>query len=224
MEKKKVLVVEDEFSINDVLCFALRKEGYDVRSVFTGEEALVMAESFKPDLVLLDLMLPDIDGFEVCKEISKETYVIMLTARGELIDKLLGLELGADDYMVKPFEIKEVLARIKAVFRRNHKVIKEEEKIEDIYGIVIDKNDRRVYKDGVEIPLRRKEFDLLNFLAQNKNIVFSREELLDKVWGYDFDGELRTVDVHIRRVRSKLREDKGNSIIETVFGVGYVMR
>ena len=125
MEKKKVLVVEDEFSINDVLCFALRKEGYDVRSVFTGEEALVMAESFKPDLVLLDLMLPDIDGFEVCKEISKETYVIMLTARGELIDKLLGLELGADDYMVKPFEIKEVLARIKAVFRRNHKVIKE---------------------------------------------------------------------------------------------------
>lgn len=125
MKSEKILVVEDEFSINDVLCFALRKEGYDVRSVFTGKEALVMAESFKPDLVLLDLMLPDIDGFEVCKEISKETYIIMLTARGELIDKLLGLELGADDYMVKPFEIKEVLARIKAVFGRNHKVIKE---------------------------------------------------------------------------------------------------
>ena len=121
MDKKKILVVEDEYSINDGLTFALRKEGYEVRSAFNGKEALELVEVFKPDLVLLDLMLPDMDGFDICKEISKNTYVIMLTARGEIFDKIVGLELGADDYIVKPFEMKEVLVRIKVIFRRNNK-------------------------------------------------------------------------------------------------------
>ncbi|GAA0085316.1 response regulator transcription factor [Clostridium sp. CTA-7] len=227
MGKKNILVVEDEYSINDAITFALRKEGYDVRSVFNGKDALEKVKEFKPDLVLLDLMLPDIDGFDICKEISKSTYVIMLTARGEIIDKILGLELGADDYIVKPFEIKEVLVRIKVIFRRNEKGIEENitsNKDKDQEIIEINKRDRSVIKEGKEVPLRRKEFDLINFLYENKGVVFSRDDLLDKVWGYDYQGDTRTVDVHIRRLREKLNEDKDNSIIETVFGIGYIMR
>lgn len=224
MEKKKILVVEDEYSINDAITFALRKEGYDVRSVYSGKNALERFNEFKPDLVLLDLMLPDIDGFDICKEIYNKAYVIMLTARGEIIDKVLGLELGADDYIVKPFEIKEVLVRIKAVLRRVEKgvdrdFIKEKEEIIKVYP-----RDRRVIKEGNEVALRRKEFDLLNFLNSNRGTVFSRDDLLEKIWGYDYEGDTRTVDVHIRRLREKLSEDKDNSVIETVFGVGYVMR
>lgn len=227
MGKKKILVVEDEYSINDAITFALRKEGYDVRSVFNGIDALEKVSEFKPNLVLLDLMLPDIDGFDVCKEIYKNTYVIMLTARGEIIDKILGLELGADDYIIKPFEIKEVLVRVKVIFRRNEKRIVEnnfldEDKKTEI--IQINAKERSVIKDGEGVMLRRKEFDLLNFLYENKGIVFSRNDLLDKVWGYDYEGDTRTVDVHIRRLREKLNEDKDKSIIETVFGIGYIMR
>ncbi|MCR1952612.1 MULTISPECIES: response regulator transcription factor [Clostridium] len=227
MGKKKILVVEDEYSINDAVTFALRKEGYDVRSVFKGRDALEKVREFEPNLVLLDLMLPDIDGFDVCKEISKSTYVIMLTARGEIIDRILGLELGADDYIVKPFEIKEVLVRIKVIFRRNEKRLVENnfldgDKKNEI--IQINTKERSVIKDGEGVILRRKEFDLLNFLYENKGIVFSRNDLLDKVWGYDYEGDTRTVDVHIRRLREKLNEDKDNSIIETVFGIGYIMR
>ena len=224
MEKKKILVVEDEYSINDAITFSLRKEGYDVRSVYNGKNALERFNEFKPDLVLLDLMLPDMDGFEICKEIYNKSYVIMLTARGEVIDRVLGLELGADDYIVKPFEIKEVLVRIKAVFRRlekglNRDFIEEKDEIIKIYP-----RDRRVLKEGNEVNLRRKEFDLLNFLNSNRGIVFSRDDLLEKIWGYDYEGDTRTVDVHIRRLREKLNEDKDNSVIETVFGIGYVMR
>lgn len=224
MEKKKILVVEDEYSINDAITFSLRKEGYDVRSVFNGKDALERFNEYKPDLVLLDLMLPDIDGFDICKEISKKAYVIMLTARGEIIDKILGLELGADDYIVKPFEIKEVLVRIKVIFRRGEKgVIQETIEVKN-EKVKVYLKDRRVIKDGKEIILRRKEFDLLNFLNENRGIVFSRDDLLDKIWGYDYEGDSRTVDVHIRRLREKLNEDKDSSIIETVFGIGYIMR
>ena len=224
MEKKKILVVEDEYSINDAITFALRKESYDVRSVYNGKNALEKFNEFKPELVLLDLMLPDMDGFDICKEIYNKAYVIMLTARGEIIDKILGLELGADDYIVKPFEIKEVLVRIKAVLRRSvqgldREFIEEKEEIIKIYP-----RDRRVIKEGNEVALRRKEFDLLNFLNSNRGTVFSRDDLLEKIWGYDYEGDTRTVDVHIRRLREKLNEDKDNSVIETVFGVGYVMR
>ncbi|WP_294188709.1 response regulator transcription factor [uncultured Clostridium sp.] len=224
MDKKKILVVEDEYSINDAITFSLRKEGYSVRSVLNGRDALEIFNEFKPDLVLLDLMLPDIDGFDICRETSKKAYIIMLTARGEIIDKILGLELGADDYIVKPFEIKEVLVRIKAIFRRSEKGIDKEfiEKKDEIVKVY--PKDRRVVKEGREIVLRRKEFDLLNFLNENRGIVFSREDLLEKIWGYDYEGDNRTVDVHIRRLREKLNEDKDNSIIETVFGIGYVMR
>ena len=225
MDKKRILVVEDEYSINDGLTFALRKEGYDVRSAFNGKEALELVENFKPDLVLLDLMLPDMDGFDICKEISKNSYVIMLTARGEIFDKIVGLELGADDYIVKPFEIKEVLVRIKVIFRRNSKEInKIEENNKAINGIRISSKDRCVFKDGNLVPMRKLEFDLLNFLYENRGIIYSREELLEKVWGYEYEGDTRTVDVHIKRLRDRLKEDKDNSIIETVYGIGYVMR
>ena len=227
MEKQRILVVEDEISINDILTFALRKEGYEVRSVYKGQDAIEMVESFKPDLVLLDIMLPDKDGFQVCKEICDKVFVIILTARNDIIDKILGIEIGADDYLTKPFEIREVTARIKSIFRRikkNNSMISNiaQEIVEK--GLFINLNDRRVYKDGIEINLKKKEFDLLSFLYRNKNIVFSREELLDKVWGDEYYGDLRTVDVHIRRVRAKLGEEKNSTVIETVFGVGYVMR
>ena len=225
MEKKRIWVVEDEYSINDVLTFALRKEGYEVRSAFNGKEALELVENFKPDLVLLDLMLPDMDGFDICKEISKNSYVIMLTARGEIFDKIVGLELGADDYIVKPFEIKEVLVRIKVIFRRNSKEInKIEENNKAINGIRISSKDRCVFKNGQLVPMRKMEFDLLNFLYENRGIIYSREDLLQKVWGYEYEGDTRTVDVHIKRLRDRLKEDKDNSIIETVYGIGYVMR
>ena len=225
MENKRILVVEDEYSINDVLTFALRKEGYEVRSAFNGKEALELVENFKPDLVLLDLMLPDMDGFDICKEISKNSYVIMLTARGEIFDKIVGLELGADDYIVKPFEIKEVLVRIKVIFRRNSKEInKIEENNKAINGIRISSKDRCVFKNGQLVPMRKMEFDLLNFLYENRGIIYSREDLLQKVWGYEYEGDTRTVDVHIKRLRDRLKEDKDNSIIETVYGIGYVMR
>lgn len=217
MKNKRILVVEDEFSINDVVSFALKKEGYQVKSVFNGKDALKEVNNFKPHLVLLDIMLPDMSGLNICKEISSSIYVIMLTARNEVIDKILGIEIGADDYITKPFEIREVVARVNAIFRRLNKEIEES-------GVRLDKENRKVFKEGKEILLKRKEFDLINFLNDNKNRVYSREELLDRVWGYDFQGEIRTVDVHIRRLRDKLGEDKENSIIETVFGVGYVMR
>ncbi|CAM2077731.1 MULTISPECIES: response regulator transcription factor [Clostridium] len=225
MDKRRILVVEDEYSINDGLTFALRKEGYEVRGAFNGKEALELVENFKPDLVLLDLMLPDMDGFDICKEISKNSYVIMLTARGEIFDKIVGLELGADDYIVKPFEIKEVLVRIKVIFRRNSKEInKIEENNKAINGIRISSKDRCVFKNGQLVPMRKMEFDLLNFLYENRGIIYSREDLLQKVWGYEYEGDTRTVDVHIKRLRDRLKEDKDNSIIETVYGIGYVMR
>lgn len=226
MSKRKILVVEDEYSINDGLTFALRKEGYDVRSAFNGKEALELVEIFKPDLVLLDLMLPDMDGFDICKEISKNTYVIMLTARGEIFDKIVGLELGADDYIVKPFEMKEVLVRIKVIFRRNNKNFNEyiQEDKKEINGIRISSKERCVFKDGKLVPMRKLEFDLLNFLYENRGVIYSREDLLQKVWGYEYEGDTRNVDVHIKRLRDRLKEDKDNSIIETVYGIGYVMR
>lgn len=228
MDKKKILVVEDEFSINDVLTYAFRKDGFEVRGVYNGKDALEMVDSFKPHLVLLDLMLPDMSGFDICKKISDKTFVIMVTARDEVIDKILGMEIGADDYVTKPFEVREVIARVKAVFRRVAKNEKNNcsnsENKEDKSLLKIDEDNRKVYKSNEEINFKRKEFDLLNFLYKNRNFVFSREELLNKVWGYEFEGDSRTVDVHVRRIRAKLSEEKEDSIIETVFGIGYVMR
>lgn len=227
MDKRRILVVEDEYSINDGLTFALRKEGYEVRSAFNGKEALELVNEFKPELVLLDLMLPDIDGFQICKEISDETFVVMLTARGEMFDKIVGLELGADDYIVKPFEMKEVLVRIKVIFRRNNKGAEQNEDNvinEQVKGFTISQKDRCVYKGDNLIAMRKKEFDLLNYLYENRGIVITREDLLQKVWGYEYEGDTRTVDVHIKRLRDRLGEQKDNSIIETIYGIGYIMR
>ncbi|WP_294377350.1 response regulator transcription factor [uncultured Clostridium sp.] len=232
MLKKRILVVEDEFSINDTLKFALSKENFDVKGAYDGENALKLMEEFKPQLVLLDVMLPDINGFELCKKMSPKSFVIMLTARDDVIDKILGMEIGADDYITKPFEIREVIARINAVFRRADKSlsnnidldITEEKKEVAVKGIEINLDNRIVKKDGREIILKRKEFELLSFLYKNKGHVFTRQQLLNKVWGYDDYGDTRTVDVHIRRLRAHLGEDKENSVIETVFGVGYVFK
>lgn len=215
---KRVLVVEDEFSINDVLTFSLEEAGFDVKGVMDGKSAKAAMKSFKPDLVLLDVMLPDASGFNLCEEFTKDSYVIMVTAMGEVVDRIRGIEIGADDYIAKPFDIKEVIARIHAVFRRS------KDKVVNQKGLVIEDTERIAIYNGVNIDLKRKEFDLLSFLNRNKNIVFSRDTLLDRVWGLDYDGEERTVDVHVRRLRAKLNEEKGESIIETIFGVGYVMR
>lgn len=228
MENNKILVVEDDKSIREMLTFALETEGFKVESEKNGVEALKRNNEFKPNLVLLDLMLPDINGFEVCKKIHQERDipVIMVTAKNDIVDKVLGLEIGADDYITKPFHIKEVIARVNKSLQRIEKSIrleKEKNLIEIGKESYIDEDGRTVIKNGEEISLRPKEFDLLHLLAVNKGRVFSREELLDKIWSYDYFGELRTVDVHIRRIRAKI-EDSENKYIETVFGVGYKLR
>ncbi|MGL5675793.1 MAG: response regulator transcription factor [Cellulosilyticaceae bacterium] len=221
---KKILVVEDEYSINEIVTFALRKEGYEVESVFDQCTALLKLETFHPDLVLLDAMLPDGDGFEICKSISSRYHVIMLTAKDSMFDKILGMELGADDYMTKPFEIREVVVRVKALFRTLDKAKEGKcEKVALTPLIQVDVEGQRIYLQEEEIKLKRKEWELFEYLLKHRGRVFTREELLDKVWGYDYIGDSRTVDVHIRRIRGQLGLEK-DDVIETVFGTGYVMR
>ena len=221
---RKILIVEDEVSINDILTTSLIREGYVVVSAFTAREALILFDGFKPDLVLLDLMLPDGKGEEICKEIYKKACVIMITAKSNILDKLNGMEIGADDYITKPFDIREVKMRVKVAHRRleDTAVIENNKNLEK--GLFIDIQKREVRKDGEVIKLSKKEFDIIWLLYSNKEMVFSREQLLNNVWGIDYYGDDRTIDVHIRRLREKLGEEKGQSIIETVFGVGYVMR
>ena len=217
---KRILIVEDEISINDILRRALTKDGYDIKSAYNGKEALEYLESFRPHLVLLDVMLPDTTGFNLAEIISKKSYIIMITAKNSIEDKLHGIDIGADDYIAKPFDIREVKMRVKMVLRREEKISFEENNND----LVMNEEKRTVIKESKYIDLNRKEFDLLYFLYSNRKHVFSREELLNKVWGFDFFGDDRTVDVHIRRIRSKLGEDRDNSTIETVFGVGYVIK
>lgn len=224
-----IIVIEDEFSINDALSFSLKKEGYNVISAYSSNEAKRLLKEYNTDLALLDINLPDENGFELCKYINSKYKIpiLMLTARNDIFDKVLGLELGADDYITKPFHIREVIARIKVALRIVEKYSSTNERKEFLRlseNIKISLCGRRVIKNQEDIKLKPKEYDLLEFLVKNKNIVFSREELLDRVWGYDYEGEIRTVDTHIRRVRAKLDSEKGQSLIETVFGVGYVMR
>ena len=224
----KVLVVEDEISINDILVSALRADGYAAKGVFLAKEAKDTLDFFNPDLVLLDINLPDKSGFELCKYINSKRCIpiIMLTARNDIVDKVLGLELGADDYITKPFNIKEVLTRVKVAIRRVNKY-REKSDEEYVYinkFIKVDLEGRIVFKDDEEIKLKPQEYELLEFFIENKNKVFSRDTILDKVWGVDYEGEIRTVDVHVRRLRSKLDKENVPSIIDTVFGIGYVMR
>ncbi|AJA49946.1 transcriptional regulatory protein YycF [Clostridium pasteurianum DSM 525 = ATCC 6013] len=224
-----ILVVEDEFSINDILTVALTSEGYKVKSVFSSKEARRLMEVYKPDLILLDINLPDESGFELCRYVNAEYKlpVIMLTARNDVIDRVLGLELGADDYITKPFNIKEVMTRVKVALRRVEKYSDlgySESFVKLSKEISINLHSRKVFKNDEEIKLKPKEYELLVFLLRNKNRVFSREEIWDKVWGMDYEGELRTIDVHVRRLRARLQLDSGQTFIETIFGVGYALR
>ncbi|MHC1719446.1 MAG: response regulator [Clostridiaceae bacterium] len=217
----KVLIVDDDENICEVIKMYLENSGYDTKVCHNGKEAQEAYLKYKPDLVLLDIMIPNIDGIDVLKWIRKqsETPVIMLTAKGETFDKVLGLELGADDYIVKPFEPKEMVARVKAVLRR-YSVDNENKEILKFNELVIDINSYSVVFKGEEVKMPPKEFELLHFLAYNKNRVFTREQLLCEVWGYDYPGDSRTVDVHVKRLREKLQGGT-NWELETVWGVGY---
>ena len=217
----KILVVDDDENICEVIKMYLESSGYNVKVANDGREAQEAFSNYKPDLVLLDVMLPYIDGIDVLKWIRRdsETPVIMITAKGETFDKVLGLELGADDYIVKPFEPKELMARVKAVLRRYTSEGDSREAL-TFDNLVIDINSYNVKYNGQEIKMPPKEFELLHFLASNKNRVFTREQLLCEVWGYDYPGDSRTVDVHVKRLREKIAGGD-NWQIETVWGVGY---
>lgn len=219
----RVLVIEDDENITDILVYALRKEGYFVKSASSGKKGVELFYTYEPDILLLDNMLPDSSGFDICKKLSSESEVpiLMLTARDDIVDKILGLELGASDYITKPFDIREVIARMKVALRKQQPTQKRLTVTENIY---IEKESRIVYKNGKEVKLKPKEFDLLLLFILHKNKVFSREDILDKVWDMDYGGDLRTVDVHVQRIRKKLDDPAIPSIIETVFGVGYKMR
>lgn len=227
---KTILIIEDEEDIRDILIHYIKKEGFNILEAEDGKKGIEIVKKEFVDLILLDLMLPSMSGYDVCREISSiyKIPIIMLTARNDIVDKVLGLELGADDYITKPFDIREVIARIKVCLRRIESLNEMEyETSQDIINlknnIKIYVESREVFKEETIVKLKPKEFDLLLILAQNKRIVLSREKLLQKVWGYDFEGDSRTVDVHIQRLRKKLDNKSGLSIIETVFGVGYKM-
>ncbi len=226
---KKVLVVDDEKLIVKGIRFSLEQDGMEVDCAYDGEEAITLAKNCAYDLVLLDVMLPKFDGFEVCQQIRdfSDMPIVMLTAKGEDMDKILGLEYGADDYITKPFNILEVKARIKAIMRRTGK--KDSEKASDkviIKGeMKIDCESRRVFIGEKEINLTAKEFDVLELLAKNPNKVYSRENLLNIVWGYEYPGDARTVDVHIRRLREKIERNPSDpKYVHTKWGVGYYFR
>lgn len=229
MNDKRILIVDDEKPIVDILKFNLEKEGFTTAVAYDGEEAINMALSLKPDLILLDLMLPKVDGFNVCKEIRKHLTcpIIMLTAKEEVVDKIIGLELGADDYMTKPFSIREVIARIKANLRKhvlpededNKKSSKNKIKIKDM---IIDPERYIAIIGDKTIDLTIKEFELLKMLSSAPNQVFTREQILRGVWGYDFYGDARTVDVTVRRLREKIEKSSADpQYVQTKRGMGY---
>lgn len=225
----KILVVDDEKVIVKGICFNLRTEGYEVDAGYDGEQAVELARTGDYDLIILDLMMPKIDGLQACVKIREFSNVpiIMLTARSEDADKIIGLESGADDYITKPFNILELKARIRALLRRSAMTeAKKSDATESLSagGITLDLATRMAIKDGVGVDLTVKEFDLMELLMRNPGRVYSRETLLDLVWGYEYQGDFRTVDVHIRRLREKLERDPGNpSLILTKWGVGYYL-
>ena len=227
---KKVLVVDDEKLIVKGIRFSLEQDGMEVSCAYDGEEALALAKAEKFDIILLDVMLPGLTGFEVCQQIRdfSNVPIIMLTAKGDDMDKILGLEYGADDYITKPFNILEVKARIKAIMRRSGSDSKEkkpEDAILERGDVKIDRESRRVYIEGREINLTAKEFDVLELLMMNPNKVYSREKLLTLVWGEDYPGDVRTVDVHIRRLREKTEENPSETkYVHTKWGVGYYFK
>ena len=226
----KILVVDDEPTLRNVLQYNLTKEAHQVRTAGDGEEAIDQAREYEPDLILLDVMLPKLDGFEVCKAIRRESNVpiLMLTAKDSEIDKVVGLEIGADDYITKPFSMRELVARVKAMIRRSEMlkgelITGEADKTRlAVRGLTMDLLQHKVMLDGRTINMKPKEFELLAFLSRHPDQVFSRDQLLDQVWGYEFGGDTRTVDVHIRWLREKIEETPSKpTYLETVRGVGY---
>lgn len=223
MNVEKILVVDDDLNICELLRLYLTKEGYNVVIANDGITAVTMFQEESPSLVLLDIMLPKLDGWQVCREIRKfsETPIIMLTAKGEVFDRVLGLELGADDYVVKPFDTKEIVARIKAVLRRSASSAGEEIKEVHYDKLSINLTNYELKVNGVQIDTPPKEMELIFHLAKNPNRVFTRDQLLDEVWGYDYYGDSRTVDVHVKRLREKLEGASDKWELRTVWGVGY---
>lgn len=231
MNKKKILIVDDDANIAELISLYLTKECFQCEIAEDGETALKLHDSFQPDLMLLDIMLPGIDGYDVCREIRKNhsTPIIMLSAKGEVFDKVLGLELGADDYIIKPFDSKEMVARVKAVLRRYTPALapaapqpeppKDTESI-SYTDLSISLSNYSVIYMGKPIEMPPKELELLYFLASHPNQVFTREQLLDQIWGYEYIGETRTVDVHIKRLREKIK-DHAEWALSTVWGIGY---
>ena len=224
MEKQKILIVDDDLNICELLRIYLQKDGFDTAVASDGEQALDMVSKYNPDLILLDIMMPRLDGWQVCRQVRKtsETPIIMLTAKGEVFDKILGLELGADDYISKPFDTKEVLARVRAVLRRSI----EKEKKDAIKEVRFDKliinlTNYELTVDGKQIDTPPKELELIFHLASNPNRVYTRDQLLDEVWGFDYYGDSRTVDVHVKRLREKLENISDKWSLKTVWGVGY---
>jgi DNA-binding response OmpR family regulator len=227
----KILVVDDETTLVETIRYNLRRDGHNVVTAADGAEALAVARRERPDLVVLDLMLPKLDGYEVCRILRRESTVpvLMLTAKDDEVDKIVGLELGADDYMTKPFNMRELMARVRAMLRRvqmtrDEVSVRQDEPEPNIASgdLVVDLRQHKVFLGGLEVSLKPREFELLAFLARNRGQVFTRDALLQRVWGYDFTGESRTVDVHVRGLREKLEADPSDpKRIETVRGVGY---
>ena len=224
MDKAKIMVVDDDQNINELLRLYLEKEGFAVIQAFDGREAVRKFEEASPDLTLLDIMLPGIDGWQVCREVRKKSDrpIIMITAKGETFDKVLGLELGADDYVVKPFDAKEVVARVKAVLRR-YTASGEEDGVKEVRydKLVVILSNYELKIDGNTVDTPPKELELLYHLASNPNRVFTRDQLLDEVWGFEYYGDSRTVDVHVKRLREKLEGVSDQWSLKTVWGVGY---
>jgi len=228
MDKQKILIVDDDENIAELIAMYLTKECYDTMTVGDGESALRAFEEYKPNLMLLDLMLPGIDGYQVCRKIRVDSQVpiIMLSAKGEVFDKVLGLELGADDYIIKPFDSKELVARVKAVLRRSANTEEKapeksaDSKIVTYPDLVINLTNYSVTHKNEVVEMPPKELELLYFLASNPNQVFTREQLLDNIWGYEYAGDTRTVDVHVKRLREKLPEND-DWALSTVWGIGY---
>ena len=225
--KQKILIVDDDENIAELISLYLTKECFDTKIVYNGEDALTAFDTYQPNLVLLDLMLPGIDGYQVCREIRahSSTPVIMLSAKGEVFDKVLGLELGADDYIMKPFDSKEMVARVRAVLRRYQPSRSEEAggekaKCVEYEGISINLTNYSVMCDGQHVEMPPKELELLYCLASSPNQLFTREQLLDRIWGYKYIGDTRTVDVHIKRLREKIK-DHQNWSLSTGWGIGY---
>ena len=225
--KQKILIVDDDENIAELLSLYLSKECFDTRIVYNGEDALTAFDTYQPNLILLDLMLPGIDGYQVCREIRarSSTPIIMLSAKGEVFDKVLGLELGADDYIMKPFDSKEMVARVRAVLRRYQPVKsdpdpKDKTKRVEYDDLEINLTNYSVICDGRHIEMPPKELELLYCLAASPNQVFTREQLLDQIWGYEYVGDTRTVDVHIKRLREKIK-DHPHWSLSTLWGIGY---